>query len=405
MEMQRRDRPGQQDAEEGLEAIRRQGGPFVAAVEATRMPMVVTDPTIRDNPIIYANDAFLDLCGYDLEEVLGQSYMFLAGDNTDTETAGRIREAMAARRTLLEDIQLYRKDGTPIWVSGFISPVIEDNRVIQHFASFIDITYRVDLERRLKQGRDNLERLVDRRTRKLEAAKARLEEEVERRLRMEAVLRDTLAERDNDLRYRIFLSREVDHRAKNALQLASSLLQIQARRTEDESIRSALHSAHERLMRMSEIHAILYQKDDPGSVDFGDYLRRLVHSLGETLQPSPGQVTIELEVEDFTCGADLATPLALTVSEAVTNALKHAFPEGRRGHIRVSLETVGGGLMRLTVRDDGVGSTGGPRPGSLGLDLIRNFAAQVRGKAAVAAADGAGTCVTVTFPDPQGGPD
>ncbi len=72
----------QEVAEERLHVFERRGGPFVAAVEATRMPMVVTDPTVSGNPIIYVNQAFIDLFGYTREEVLGQNYFFLAGTTT-----------------------------------------------------------------------------------------------------------------------------------------------------------------------------------------------------------------------------------------------------------------------------------------------------------------------------------
>jgi PAS domain-containing protein len=70
---QPRNRQGQAAAERGVRDTERRGGPFVAAVEATRMPMAVTDPAVADNPIVYANAAFLDLCGYEREGVLGQN--------------------------------------------------------------------------------------------------------------------------------------------------------------------------------------------------------------------------------------------------------------------------------------------------------------------------------------------
>src|SRR3712207_1590268 len=72
-------RTGQQVAEDRVGAFQQSGGPFVAAVEATRMPMVVTDPTVDGNPIVYVNQSLIDLFGYKREEVLGHNYFFLAG--------------------------------------------------------------------------------------------------------------------------------------------------------------------------------------------------------------------------------------------------------------------------------------------------------------------------------------
>src|SRR3712207_2400864 len=189
---QPRNREGQAEAERRLGVVEGRGGPFVAAVEATRMPMAVTDPQVADNPIIYANAAFLELCGYDREEVLGQNYFFLVGEHADPEVARRVEAAMAARRTFVEDVPFRAKDGREVWVSMFVSPVVEDGRVAQHFASFLDISDRVARERELQEAKETLDRRVATRTRRLQQANARLEEEVERRQRTEATLRDAL---------------------------------------------------------------------------------------------------------------------------------------------------------------------------------------------------------------------
>ncbi len=95
-------------------------------------------------------------------------------------------------------------------------------------------------------------------------------------------------------------------------------------------------------------------------------------------------------------------PLGLIAGEALTNAFKHAFPEGHAGRVRVGLHTNGGGTMRLLVEDDGAGMPAERRAGSLGLRLIEMFAKQVKGRAAMEAGRGGqGTAVVVTFPDPN----
>lgn len=390
-----RERAGQQASEGRIEGQRVGGGPFVAAVEATRMPMVVTDPQIEGNPIIYANPAFLELCGYPAEEVLGHTIMFLAGSGTDPDTAGRIQAAMSARRTLTEDVRIYRKDGTALWVAAFASPVMEGGRVVQHFASFLDITRRVEAEEALREAKEDLERQVRERTRSLEA-------EVARRAQVEAELRETVARREEDVRYRTALAREVDHRAKNALQMAAAMLQVQAARSGDGGVRAALGAAQERLARMAEVHALLYQGSEPGSVDFTAYLRRLVADLSKALAPASGRVSVRVDADQVTWAADLVVPLALVVSEALTNALKHAFPGDRQGHVLVSLR-VSGGMARLAVEDDGVGLPLTRRQGALGMDLVHTLAAQVGGELTIGPADTAsGTTVAVTFPEHRG---
>ncbi len=75
---QPRNRNGQAEAERNVRSLEGRRGLFVEAVEATRIPMVVTDPTVVDNPIIYVNAAFLEMSGYERDEVLGQTYFFLS---------------------------------------------------------------------------------------------------------------------------------------------------------------------------------------------------------------------------------------------------------------------------------------------------------------------------------------
>jgi PAS domain S-box-containing protein len=369
------------------------------------MPMAVTDPAVADNPIIYANAAFLELCGHDREEVLGQNYFFLVGGRADPGVAARVEAAMAARRRFIEDVPFRAKDGREVWVSMFVSPVVEDGRVVQHFASFLDVSDRVARERELREAKEALDRRVAARTRRLQEANARLEEEVERRQRTEATLRDALAQGQEDIRYRDFLIREVDHRTKNALQLAVSLLGVQARHVEDPGCRGALETAMGRLRRMGEVHALLTYRaaDGPDAIDFPDYLRRLCREVAEGLSDTDARVRLEVEAEEEAMwGPDLVVPLGLIAGEALTNALKHAFPGGRAGRVRVELRAVGDGTMRLLVEDDGAGLPAERRAGSLGLRLVEMFAKQVKGGAAMEAGRGGrGTAVVVTFPDPN----
>jgi PAS domain S-box-containing protein len=195
-----RNREGQAAAERLLRDIEMRNGPFVAAVQATRVPMVVTDPTIADNPIIYVNDAFVRMCGYDRNETLGQDYFFLIAQQADPDVADRVRSAMAAEQDFIEEVPFRAKDGREVWVSMFVSPVKEGGRVVQHFASFIDVSQRVARERELHAAQETLDRRVATRTRRLQEVNARLQDEVERRQRAEATLRDALVQGQEDVR-------------------------------------------------------------------------------------------------------------------------------------------------------------------------------------------------------------
>ncbi|MCO8171438.1 histidine kinase famiy protein [Pseudomonas sp. 21LCFQ02] len=126
---------------------------FFAAVETTRMPMIVTDPNRPDNPILFANKAFLNMTGYSSEEVLGHNCRFLQGPETDPEMVRSVREAIAQRKDVSTEILNYRKDGSSFWNALFISPIFNENGdLIYFFASQLDVSRRRDAEDALRQS-------------------------------------------------------------------------------------------------------------------------------------------------------------------------------------------------------------------------------------------------------------
>jgi PAS domain S-box-containing protein len=98
------------------------GNVFFAAVEMTRMPMILTDPNLDDNPIVFANRAFQDLTGYEEDEVVGRNCRFLQGANTDREAVRAIREAVEGRYAIQTELLNYKRDGTPFWNALYLGP-------------------------------------------------------------------------------------------------------------------------------------------------------------------------------------------------------------------------------------------------------------------------------------------
>src|SRR5512141_863706 len=128
----------QKGAEAEVESFRKHLGPFVVAAETTRMAMVFTDAKKSDNPIIFANDAFLSLTGYDRKEVLGQSFNFLMARGTDSEALAQVKAAFEGDSDSSSEIRYRRKDGSVFWAAIFISPVRDKSgAIVQHFASFV----------------------------------------------------------------------------------------------------------------------------------------------------------------------------------------------------------------------------------------------------------------------------
>ncbi|GBR67860.1 PAS domain-containing protein [Gluconobacter kanchanaburiensis] len=126
---------------------------FFAAVEMTRMPMILADPRLPDCPIAFANNAFLDLTGYESGEVVGRNCRFLQGSGTDPNDVRQLREAIAECKPVALEILNYRRNGTPFWNAIFMGPVFdEDGELIYFFASQLDVSKRRESEMALRQG-------------------------------------------------------------------------------------------------------------------------------------------------------------------------------------------------------------------------------------------------------------
>lgn len=104
-----------------------------SALQRIRVPMIITDAQQDDNPIVFANAAFLSLTGYEERDVVGRNCRFLQGPGTSQETVAKIREALDGGHELFCEILNYRKDGTSFWNALFIAPVCDRGRVPKFF--------------------------------------------------------------------------------------------------------------------------------------------------------------------------------------------------------------------------------------------------------------------------------
>jgi PAS domain S-box-containing protein len=115
--------------------------PFAEAVRATRMPMVISDPRLPDNPVVFANAAFCRLTGYARAEIIGRNCRFLQGPETDPEAVARIRAAVQEARPIEIDIRNHRKGGESFWNRLLMAPVYgADGKLAYFFASQVDVT-------------------------------------------------------------------------------------------------------------------------------------------------------------------------------------------------------------------------------------------------------------------------
>lgn len=333
------------------------GDPFAAAVRATRMAMIITDPRQYDNPIVFANDAFLRLTGYTRLEVTGRNCRFLQGPETDMEAVAKVRAAIRQEIPVQVDLLNYRKDGSTFYNALHISPVhSETEELLFYFASQLDVSERYDVLRERDQANAAL------------AAKT-------------------------------LLVREIDHRVKNNLQMVSAMIRLQSRKIVDPELRRSLLATVERVEALSTVHRSLHESEDVSRFD----LAVLVRDLADDLVTATGRsdLTLDLGLEPIAVRAEQSAAIALIVNELVTNALKHAFPGQRPGRLAITARQEGEHVV-LTFEDDGVG-LGAPdadQP-SFGTELVETLTRQIGGEKTVSAREPSGTRIVLRLPADQ----
>ena len=210
----------------------------------------------------------------------------------------------------------------------------------------------------------------------------------------EAELRESLNQKE-------ILVREIHHRVKNNLQLVMSLLNLHARRIRDPRAEVAFAEARSRINALATLHRRLYESESLQEIDLKWFLEDLCAELRRGGLSRGKSVELSVDSPSEVIGPELAVPLGLLVTEAITNAYKHAFSELSGGHIVVRVVREAETTLLLSVTDDGVGfgtSDDTADSSGLGRSLIEAFVRQLRGELVIKSEGG--TSVEVRFPAP-----
>lgn len=213
-------------------------------------------------------------------------------------------------------------------------------------------------------------------------------------------LNERTADLTASLKERDVLLQEIHHRVKNNLQIISSLINMQARKLEEGAPREVLKECKSRVEAIALIHEKLYQSRDFGRVPFSDYIRSLANNVLHAADAAAAGISLSIDAQAISLGVDKAIPCGLILNELLTNAMKHAFPEGVAGVIMVTLKHIGPDQVQLTVSDNGVGMqerSPAAVNASIGLQLVATLTEQLEGTMQVRSTGG--TSVSVEFPD------
>ncbi|MCI5109790.1 MAG: PAS domain-containing protein [Marivita sp.] len=274
-----------------------------AIFSASTVAMVLTNPRLPDNPIVYVNRAFERLTGYTSDMALGRNCRFLQGAQTSDSAVRDVRLAIEHRAEISTVLTNVRSNGEPFLNALLISPVIDDNG---------ELVYFVGLQSEVENDK-----------------------QAERLKQFETVMA------------------EIQHRVKNHLSMILGLIRMKARKSKAPEEYKDLSRRIESLQLLyEEMSAATLERND-GKIKLGAYLGRVANAIAY-LDSRPG-VRMNIHVEPLMVDTETAVRIGLILSEVLTNAMQHAFRDQKSGLVELRVMRTDNGSMRAMVTDDGVG--------------------------------------------------
>lgn len=178
------------------------------------------------------------------------------------------------------------------------------------------------------------------------------------------------------------LLKEVNHRVKNNFQVAASLLYLASDNVKDDEDKSLFQETGDRIRSMAMVHEMLYRVDDFTSIDFGEFIREFLLRISSNAVVSRRKVAVDVAADGSTLNSSQAVTLGLIVNELASNAIKHAFSDGRDGRLSITFGKGADGTVSLIVEDDGTGLPAGidiMSSETMGLSIIRSLTTQLKG--------------------------
>ena len=178
------------------------------------------------------------------------------------------------------------------------------------------------------------------------------------------------------------LLKEIHHRVKNNMQVISGLLSLQSSAIKDAQIKEYFKLSQDRIKTMSIVHEMLYEESDFTSIDFREYVKRLINQLLISMKGHSHKIELELVIEDVSLNLDTAIPLGIIINEIVTNSLKYGIVDDAKGIISIKLETQNHPYFVLNVGDTGKGLPDGfniEKSNTFGFNLINSLSQQLKG--------------------------
>jgi len=313
-------------------------------------PIIVWDPGFK---ITRFNRAFERLAGHMAEEVIGKKLQILFPDSSREESLVQIKSTLRGAYWESVEIPILRKDGEiriALWNSA--------NIYTKDGATLIAT---------IAQGQDITER------------------------------KQQTTELIRSNREKALLLKEIHHRVKNNLQIIASLLRLNTKYSGDERVEEIFRESQDRIRAMAAVHSMLYKSESFSEINFGEYIRETARQLFRSYNTNPETISLLINAEDVMLSIDSAIPCGLIINELISNALKHAFPDGRSGEIRIAMK-MDENDVRIIFENNGVDFPEGidfRNTETLGLQLVTMLVAQLDGSVEMVGSGGTRYVITL----------
>ena len=309
----------------------------------------------EDQELEWVNTGYTKMTGYTLEEVKAMKVAALPLLTTNREVLENLETCIQSKSSFIYESEIIHKNGLRRWASSTLTPILDE--------------------------RGRLKNIVV------------IDTDITLRRQMEEQIRTALEERG-------VLLREIHHRVKNNLQIIISLFNLQTSYVTDQNAYKALKEGQDRIKSMALIHERFYQTDGFSRIDFDDYIHRLADNLMKNLMVNPEQVSLNIHAEKISLDIDSAVPCGLIINEIMTNSLKHAFHDGRKGSVFLEFNQIPDERLKLIIGDTGCGMPLGfsvENADSLGIQLIIALTDQLEGDLEFETSPDHGTRYSIIF--------
>ncbi|MEM1076570.1 MAG: PAS domain-containing protein [Pseudomonadota bacterium] len=313
-----------------------------------RVAMVLTNPNLPDNPIVYVNEAFVRATGYARSASIGRNCRFLQGEDTEKAAVDTVRSGIEDERNVAVDILNYKASGQPFMNRLIVSPIADASGKTQFF---------IGIQKELRNGE-----------------------------------RDKSAERINDQLM------EVQSRVHSDLSMIITMIRQQSAAMSVPDDFVALSRRVETLQLLYEEMKLSDSFSNTDSIQMGSFLSRLACAIAH-IEGRSG-VRMNIQIEPLEVPIEVATRVGLVASELLTNAFQHAFERMDTGLVEIRMSQLSAGGLRLIVSDDGIGipkSTQWPSTSTVGGRIVSGLIEGLEGTLHLGRG-AAGSFVTIDVP-------